>query len=104
MFYLLMKLASLLQTVRFPIDSLLIPCDHQEINVESGAVRERTLEIMRAVARENILRSQDAYKAHYDKKAAWSAYVLGDEVLLYSPASPIGHTRLRKLGLTELHE
>ena len=81
------------QTMRLPIDSLLIPSDQQTINMDTGAVRERSLEVMRAVARENKLRSQEVYKAHYDKKAAWPAYELGDEVLLYSSASPIGHPR-----------
>ena len=81
------------QVMRLPIDTLLTGKEPSVLSPDAGVVREKSLEVMQAVARENKLRSQEKYKAHYDIKADWPSYKVGDQVLLFSPMSPVGHTK-----------
>ena len=77
------------QSMRLPLDNDLIPpsCKSKDAESYINKLIER-LTLIRRLARENVERHQERYKARYDAKAVLPSYKLGDKVWLYSPKVP----------------
>ncbi|MES9884237.1 MAG: RNase H-like domain-containing protein, partial [Sedimenticola sp.] len=82
------------QTMRAPVDVMFNPQSVQGRTSESASSYfnklQHQLKVYNEVAKDNVKRSQEHYKEHYDRKAVEPNFNLGQRVWLHNSKIPVG--------------